>query len=121
MAAGEETAALRRQLAAARPDAFTPDMASALNNLASYLSALGRWEEALAAGEKAAALYHRLAAARPDAFTPDLASALNNLANRFSALGRARRRWRPLRRLRRFTAGLLPRAPTLSRPIWRVR
>ncbi len=44
-----------------------------LSNLANRLSALGRWEEALAAGEEAAALRCQLSAARPGDFTPDLA------------------------------------------------
>ena len=47
--------------------------ATALNNLANRLSALGRREAALAAAEEAVGLYRELAAARPDAFRPDLA------------------------------------------------
>ena len=70
------------------PDAFPPDLATSLNNLANRLSALGRREEALAAAEEAVRHYRALAAARPDAFTPDLAGSLNNVANRLSALGR---------------------------------
>ena len=38
-----------RELAAARPDAFRPDLAMSLNNLAVGVAGLGRWEEALAA------------------------------------------------------------------------
>ena len=79
---------LRRVLAAARPDAFTPNLAASLNNLANWLSALGRREEALEAAEEAVRLRRVLAAARPDAFTPDLAMSLNNVANRLSDLGR---------------------------------
>ncbi len=88
LAAAEEAVALRRTLAAQRPDAFRPDLAASLNNLAAMLSALGRREDALAAAEEAVALHHTLAAQRPDAFRPDLAGSLNNLANRLSALGR---------------------------------
>ena len=62
-----------RQLAAARPDAFTPNLAGMVSNLSLRLSGLGRREDALAAGEEAVALYRQLAAARPDAFTPNLA------------------------------------------------
>ena len=47
--------ALRRALAAARPDAFQPDLAQSLNNLSVRLSALGRREAALAAVEEAVA------------------------------------------------------------------
>ncbi|WP_037462702.1 tetratricopeptide repeat protein, partial [Skermanella stibiiresistens] len=69
-----------QELAAARPDAFRPDLAGSLNNLASFLSALGRREEALERAGEAVAVYQELAAARPDAFRPDLALSLNNLA-----------------------------------------
>ena len=70
-----------RQLAAARPDAFAPDLAASLNNLSFQLADLGRREDALAAIEEAVSLYRQLAAARPDAFAPDLAMALNNLVH----------------------------------------
>ena len=87
-AAAEEAVTIHRELAAARPDAFRPDLAMSLNNLANMLSDLGRREDALAAVEEAVALYRELAAARPDAFRPDLAMSLNNLSNMLSALGR---------------------------------
>jgi tetratricopeptide (TPR) repeat protein len=87
-AAAEEAAGLYRDLAAARPDAFAPDLAMSLSTLASCLSALGQPEPALAAAEEAVGLRRALAAARPDAFTPDLARALYNLANCLSDLGR---------------------------------
>ncbi|MEN7343900.1 MAG: tetratricopeptide repeat protein, partial [Pseudomonadota bacterium] len=63
-----------RQLAAQRPDAFLPDLASSLNNLGRDLNALGRREEALTSTEEAVVIYRQLAAQRPDAFLPDLAS-----------------------------------------------
>jgi tetratricopeptide (TPR) repeat protein len=88
LAVGEEAVRLRRALAEARPEAFTPHLARSLNNLATMLSALGRWEAALAAAEEAVRLRRALAEARPDAFTPDLAMSLNNLASRLSDLGR---------------------------------
>jgi tetratricopeptide (TPR) repeat protein len=52
----EEAVRLRRQLAAARPDAFTPDLARSLNNLSNRLSDLGRREDALTAAQEAAEL-----------------------------------------------------------------
>jgi tetratricopeptide (TPR) repeat protein len=61
------------QLAQARPDAFLPDLAMSLNNLASFLSDLGRREEALAKAQEAVRIREQLAQARPDAFLPDLA------------------------------------------------
>jgi tetratricopeptide (TPR) repeat protein len=63
-------------LAAARPDAFEPDLAMSLTNLGAMLSGLGRREDALAATGEAVEIYRRLAAARPDAFEPDLARSL---------------------------------------------
>ncbi len=78
---------MQRELAAARPDAFRPDLAMSLNNLANRLSHLGRREAALAAVEEAVAMRRELAAAHPDAFCPDLAMSLHNLANRLSDLG----------------------------------
>ncbi len=75
-------------LAAARPEAFTPDLAMSLNNLANGLSELGRREEALAVAQEAVQIRRALAAARPEAFTHYLAGSLNNLANRLSELGR---------------------------------
>ena len=44
---------IRRDLARARPEAFTPNLAGSLNNLANRLSDLGRREEALAAAQEA--------------------------------------------------------------------
>jgi tetratricopeptide (TPR) repeat protein len=58
------------------------------NNLASFLSALGRREEALVAAEEAVQLYRALAAARPDAFTPNLAKSLSVLGDMLEALER---------------------------------
>ena len=53
LAAALEAVTLRRALAQSRPDAFTPDLAASLNNLANKLSDLGRREEALAAAQEA--------------------------------------------------------------------
>jgi tetratricopeptide (TPR) repeat protein len=88
LASAEEAVQLYRALAAARPDAFTPDLAMSLNNLAKILSDLGQREKALAAAEEAVRLYRVLAAARPDAFTPGLAMSLSVLGDTLEALGR---------------------------------
>ena len=56
MEAAEEAVRLYRALAKARPDAFTPDLAMSLNNLASFLSDLGRREAALEVAEEAVRL-----------------------------------------------------------------
>ncbi|WP_293275272.1 tetratricopeptide repeat protein [Nannocystis sp.] len=94
LASTGEAVKLYRKLAAARPDAFEPDLASSLNNLGTMQSAVGQREEALASTGEAVKLYRKLAAARPDAFEPDLASSLNNLGSMQSAVGQRRRRWR---------------------------
>ncbi|MCA3586357.1 MAG: toll/interleukin-1 receptor domain-containing protein, partial [Methylocystis sp.] len=87
LAATEEAVAIRRRLAAARPDEFEPDLARSLNNLGVDLSNLGQREAALVATEEAMAIRRRLAAARPDAFEPDLAVSLSNLGVDLSSLG----------------------------------
>jgi len=53
LAAAQEAADLYRALARARPEAFTPNLAMSLNNLANRLSELGRREEALTAAQEA--------------------------------------------------------------------
>jgi hypothetical protein len=88
LAAIEEATGVYRELAAARPDAFRPDLAASLTNLSNGLGDLGRREEALAAIEEATDIRLELAAARPDAFGPDLALSLNNLSGRLGDLGR---------------------------------
>jgi Tetratricopeptide repeat len=87
LAAVEEAVSIRRELAAAHPDAFHADLAMSLNNLSACLAGLGR-QEALAAVEEATGLYRELAAAHPDAFHADLAASLNNLAIQLAGLGR---------------------------------
>jgi tetratricopeptide (TPR) repeat protein len=87
LAAVQEAVDLYRELARQRPDAFTPNLAGSLNNLANRLSELGQREKALAAAQEAVDLRRELARQRPDAFTPNLAGSLNNLANRLSELG----------------------------------
>ena len=88
LAASEEATDTYRELAAARPDAFRPDLAGGLNNLSNRLGDLGRREDALAAIQEAVSIRRELAAALPDAFGPDLAGSLNNLSLRLGDLGR---------------------------------
>ncbi|MBC7243145.1 MAG: tetratricopeptide repeat protein, partial [Anaerolineae bacterium] len=59
-----------------------------LQNLAHFLSALGRPQEALPLAQEALAIRRRLAEVNPDAFLPDLAMSLHNLAKFLSAQGR---------------------------------
>ena len=79
--AAKEAVNLYRQLAAARPEAFTPDLATSLNNLGLRLSELGQREQALDLAKEAVNLYRQLASARPEAFTPKLATSLGVLGS----------------------------------------
>lgn len=72
----------------ARPDAFRPNLATSLNNLAGCLSELGQREPALAAAQEAVDLYHELSTAQPEAFQPDLAVSSAVLANCLEAMER---------------------------------
>jgi hypothetical protein len=69
-------AAIRRELAAARPDAFRPALATSLNNLSLRLADLGRREDALAAIQEAAAIRRELAARWPDVYRQRLEQSL---------------------------------------------
>src|SRR5262245_64738658 len=64
--AAEKAVALQRELAAERPDAYRPDLASSLNSLAGMLTSLGRREDALKAANEVVGLYRELAAAKPE-------------------------------------------------------
>jgi hypothetical protein len=94
LAPAQEAVALRRALARANPDAFNPDLAMSLNNLANRLSELGR------AGLEARRTRHRRPwlcggrwpRANPDAFNPGFGQVAQQeaLANRLSELGERR-------------------------------
>ncbi|HET8658217.1 MAG TPA: hypothetical protein VFM55_04365, partial [Micromonosporaceae bacterium] len=74
-----EAVDIRRRLAQANPDAYLPDLAGSLNNLAGHLAEVGRRDQALAPITEAVDIRRRLAQANPDAYLPDLAGSLNNL------------------------------------------
>ncbi|MEV5560383.1 tetratricopeptide repeat protein, partial [Nonomuraea wenchangensis] len=57
---------IRRQLTAAFPDRYRPDLAASLNNLGVYYAALERPDEALSATEEAVTIRRQLTAAFPD-------------------------------------------------------
>ena len=84
----EEVVAIYRELAAASPDRYRPDLARSLSNLGVTFSELGRLADALPVTEEAVAIRRELAAASPDRYRPDLADSLTNLGIRFSELGR---------------------------------
>ncbi|MFJ6775298.1 hypothetical protein ACIQOV_30775, partial [Kitasatospora sp. NPDC091257] len=76
-----------RTLTATNPDAYLPDLAGALNNLAVNLGELGQHKKGLAVAQEATDHYRTLTATNPDAYLPDLAGALNNLAVNLGGLG----------------------------------
>ncbi len=77
----EEARDIYRQLAAKEPDAYLPNVASALNDLGNLLSDMRDFPAARGACEEARDIYRQLAAKEPDAYLPNVASALNNLGN----------------------------------------
>ncbi len=84
----KESVRLYRRLAQADSQAFEPDLAMSLTNLARILADLGRREEALEVAKEAVVLYRRLAQANPQVFEPDLARSLTSLARILADLGR---------------------------------
>jgi hypothetical protein len=76
-----------RELVAGQPDASSPDLAMALNNLSVRLENLGWAQDALAAAQEAVSIYRQLAAAVPDAFNSGLALALTTLSPQLDRLG----------------------------------
>ena len=87
-ALASQVADLCRRLAEAAPDAYLPNLAASLNNLATFLSEVGRRADALAPATEAVTIRRQLAETAPDAYLPNLAASLNNLANRLSEVGR---------------------------------
>jgi tetratricopeptide (TPR) repeat protein len=83
-----EAMEIRRELAAAYPDRYRPDLAGSLSNLGVRFSELGRPAEALPVTREAVEIYRELAAANPDRYRFNLAGSLLNLGLWFSALGR---------------------------------
>ena len=69
-----------RRLAAASPEAYEPDVALTLNNLAILQDNLRRYAEAEGNYTEALEIRRRLAAASPEAYEPNVADTLNNLA-----------------------------------------
>ena len=87
MAGAPGVAALHR-LAEGDPEAYLPDLATSLHDLASRLVGMGQHEAALGPAQHAADTYRALATADPAAYVADLALTLNNVAVYLSAIGR---------------------------------
>ncbi|MEP7362333.1 MAG: tetratricopeptide repeat protein, partial [Acidobacteriota bacterium] len=79
-----------RSLALANPDAFRPDVAMTLNNLAVLYSDTQRMREAEQAFSEALQIRRALAEVNPDAYRPSVATTLNNLALLYSDTQRMR-------------------------------
>ncbi|SEQ49674.1 Tetratricopeptide repeat-containing protein [Solimonas aquatica] len=90
LAPAQEATDLCRALAEQNANAYTPALASSLNNLASFLSEAGLRREALASAQKAVILNRELVARDAHAYRPTLASSLNNLASFLSEVGQRR-------------------------------
>ena len=82
----EEAVAIYRDLAAASPDRYRPDLAAMLANLSVTLMDLGRPADAVTAAREAAAIQRELAAAIPGRYRLDLAQALDNYGVALSAV-----------------------------------
>ncbi len=121
LAAIQESITINRELAAAHPDEFHPDLAVSLNTLSLRLADLGRQEEALAAIQEAVTICLELAAARPDTFRPRLASALNILSLRLADLGRREEALAAIQESPPSTVCWPRPARTRSAPAWRWR
>jgi tetratricopeptide (TPR) repeat protein len=77
-----------RDATIANRDAYLPDLAASVNNLAIRLAEMGRRAEALTSAQEAADLYRELVALNRDAYLPVLAMSVNNLAIDLAEAGR---------------------------------
>ena len=76
----EEALGICRRLAESNPQAYEPDVAHTLNNLANLYSDTQRFEESETLYLEALEISRRLAKDNPQAYEPDVARTLNNLA-----------------------------------------
>lgn len=77
----KEALEIRRLFAQANPQAYEPDMARTLNNLADLYSNTLRFAESETMCKEALAIHRRLVQADPQAYEPDMARTLICLAN----------------------------------------
>ena len=76
------------RLAAANPQAYEPDVAHTLNNLAYLYYRTQRFEESEAMFKEALEILRSLAASNPQVYEPDVATTQNNLANLYKSTQR---------------------------------
>jgi tetratricopeptide (TPR) repeat protein len=84
----QQAVTIYRELAAADPGRYCPDLAAAVANLGVRLHQLGRPADAVAAAEEAVTIRRELAQADPDRYLPDLATTLSNLSGAIAELGK---------------------------------
>jgi tetratricopeptide (TPR) repeat protein len=74
-----EALQIRRELAAANPQAYLPDVAMTLNNLGNLQKNINKYPKAEASYREALQIWRELAATNPQAYLPYVATTLNNL------------------------------------------
>ncbi|MCB2263285.1 MAG: tetratricopeptide repeat protein [Candidatus Thiosymbion ectosymbiont of Robbea hypermnestra] len=107
-----------QRLAKRQPDAYRPEWARSLGNLASYLSDLGRFQEAMEQARESEEIHRELAKRQPDAYRPGWASSLDNLASHLSDLGRFQEAMEQARTAEGIYRGLAECQPDAYRPDW---
>ena len=80
----ERALEIRQRLAKSNPNAYEPNVAATLNNLASLYSDTQRFTESEEMYKQAFEIRQRLAKSNPNAYEPDVAAMLNNLALLYS-------------------------------------
>ena len=75
-----EALEIYRRLANSTPQAYEPDVAQTLNNLANLYSDTQRFTDSEAMYKEALEIYRRLAESNPQAYESNVAVTLNNLA-----------------------------------------
>jgi len=77
----EEALKIHRKLAEENPNAYLPDVAMTLNNLAALYSDINEYPKAVEEYEEVLKIHRKLAEENPNVYLPDVAKTLNNLAN----------------------------------------
>lgn len=88
VAAGERAVQIYCQLVERYGQAYTEDLAVALNNLSVSLHETGQAEKSLSASERAAGLFRQLTETEGNTYRPGLANALANLSVSLAEAGR---------------------------------
>ncbi|MFC1718010.1 tetratricopeptide repeat protein [Candidatus Poribacteria bacterium] len=77
----------RRQLAAAEPGEYMPDVAGTLNSMGKLLREMGKIDDAKPCFEEALRIYRDLSLSDPDVYMPDAAITLNNVGALYAQTG----------------------------------